>query len=165
MQNLQTAEETYSLVLHQLPATMAKRDRPVLRAWLEADIATGPRSALRFTMATAARLASSLELFELQRTYALAETATETKEREEDSETGASTHDTSAGPNDDAAHGPSGLHGSNGHNTSDAYDVSSADHAIPHAADGRKHAPATATAATKHGEDAGTHAGTCTQHE
>ncbi|CAL1133919.1 unnamed protein product [Cladocopium goreaui] len=88
VQNLQTAEETHSSVLHQLPATMAKRDRPVLCAWLEADIATGPRSALQFTMAAATRLASSLELFELQRTHALAETATETKERKEDSETG-----------------------------------------------------------------------------
>ena len=116
-------------------------------------------------MAAAARLASSLELFELQRTYALAETATETKERQEDSETGASTHDTSADPNDDAAHGSSGIYEPNGHNASDAYDVSSADHAIPHAADDRKHASATATAATKHGEDAGSYAGTRTQHE
>ena len=163
MQDVQTAAQEQRNVLRYLPAAMAKCDRSDVRAWLEADIADGPRSILQFTMA-AARLASSLDLFQLQRANTFSETETETQEcqGQQDAETGTGSADASGTANDDADNASTGLHRLSAPN---ACYVSSANHAFPNATDAREHGSVAAAATAEHGEDACAHASTHIQHE
>ena len=161
---MQTTAKAYCSLLHQLPATMAERDRPVLCAWLEADIAPRPRSVLQSTMAKPARMASALELFEFQRPYALAETETEDKKRkgQKDAQARASSYDAPGTSDDtsddDASHECSGLHWPSIFNASH---VPAANHAVPNATDGASTTyAAAATSTAEHCEDAGAHAST-----
>ena len=144
MPHLSAIEEEQCNVLFRMPATMAKRDRPVLCTRLEADGTDGPRPVSAVTMAAASttRLASALavDIFERKDTFSEAKTTAKERQRQQDPQTEPAAADAGS------AHDDAGC--SHGADCTDACHVPPAGNAVSNARDNASIAPTRCSMAT-----------------
>ena len=133
MPHLSAIEEEQCNVLFCMPAAMAKRDRPVLCAWLEAASTDGPRPVSAVTMAAAstARLASTLavDIFERKNTFSEAKTTAKECQGQQDPQTGSTEADAGSAYDDAGC--------SYGAGSTDAHHVPSTGNAVPYICKGQ----------------------------